>query len=192
MKKEERIENERQMKESKINGLMAKMQTEKERVQEKISELEKKRPGLYAKVVLRQAKASERDKIEVKLQRLQDKEKRLSLTIRGFKEMLKELEGLSKKLTYYQEDRGRFEELKGFIKEAERFRPMWDREVRQFGEQKARRVLIDYSKQQTHLMRISKYITELDGLAKELDEEPSLREFIQETTGETMESLLGG
>ena len=192
MKKEERIENERQGKEAKINSLMAKCQTEKEQIQEKISDLERERPSLYAKVVMRQAKASERDTLEAKLRKFEDRERRLVFTIRGLKEMLKELEGVNESLTYFQEDRERFEELKGFIEEAEKFRPMWENEVRQFGEAKAKRVLSAYNVQQVHLMMLPRYVQELARVAKELDEEPSLREFIYETTGQPIESFLEG
>jgi len=192
MNKEERIENERQRKEAKINSLMAKLQTDKEEIQEKISDLERRRPSLYAKVIMRQVKAKERDDLEAKLQKLQDRERRLVFTIRGLKEMLKELENVSESITYFKDDRERFEELKKFILEAEEFRPMWVNEVRQFGEAKAKRVLSAFNPQQVHLMMVPRYVRELVGLAKELDEESSLREFMHETTGRPIESFLEG
>lgn len=191
MKKEERIENERQGKEAKINSLMAKYKAEKEEIQEEISGLERKRPSFYAKVVMRQAKASERDNLEAKLSKLQDRERRFVFTIRGLKEMLKELENVNQSLTYFQEDRERFEELKGFIEEAEVFRPMWDNEVKIWGEAKAKRVLNAFNPEQGHLMMVPRYVQELARLAKELDEGSSLREFIYKTTGKPVEAYLG-
>ena len=192
MNKEERIQNERQGKEAKINSLMAKYKTEKEEIQEKMSELERRRPVLYAKVAMRQTKAKERDDLEAKLSKLQDREKRLVVTIRGLREILKELKNVNQSLTYFQEDRERFEELKGFIEEAEVFRPMWENEVRQFGEAKAKRVLSAFNTEQVHLMMLQRYIQELFRLAKELDEEASLREFIYKTTDKPIESFLEG
>ena len=73
-----------------MNGLIAKLQTEKEEIQEKLSELERGRPVLYAKVAMRQEKAKARDDLDIKISKLQDKERRLVFTIRGLKEMLKE------------------------------------------------------------------------------------------------------
>ena len=191
MNKEERIEKERQKKEARINGLMAKLETEKEEIQEKMRELERQRPVFYAKVLLKQEKAKARDDLDIKLSQLQDREKRVVLTIRGFKQMLKELEGVTQSITDFQEDRERFEELKGFIEEAEKFRPMWENEVRQFGEAKAKRVLSAYNVQQVHLMMVPRYVRELAKLAKALDEESSLREFILDTTGNPIGIYLG-
>ena len=192
MKKEERIENDKQMKEGKINSLMAKLQTEKEEVQEKISELERKRPSFYAKVVLKQEKAKARDDLESKLSRLQDRERRIVLTVRGLKELLTELDGINVSVTYFKEDREKFEELKGLIVDAEEFRPMWDNEVRQFGPAKSGRVLAAFRSEMEALTLEPRYIRKLSTLAKELDEESSLREFIQETTGRPIESFLEG
>ena len=190
MKKEDRIENERQQKEGKINDLIAKLQAEKEEVQEKISGLERKRPVLYAKVVLKQQKAKERGNLEAKLNRLQDRERRLVFTVRGLKEMLKELEGVRQSLTYFKEDREKFEELKGFIKIAMNFKPMWDETIETWGEVKARSSLVNYISEQNHLMMVPRYVTELVGLAKELDAEADLREFVYQTTGKPLESFL--
>jgi hypothetical protein len=192
MKKELALEIKKQRKDAKVKGLIAKYQERVDVLSSGLEQSVKDLPSLYARVVLKEIPASKRDQVETKVAKLKEQKRKASLTLEGLRSIERGGKNDQANIEDLKEDRERYEQLKGLIGRGEKIRPMWEREIKTYGESKAKRVLQDYLPEICHLVRIKNYVVEMSLISKRLDDDQDFREFISSTTGKTVDAILEG